>query len=218
MSPRSFLLPDHIDEYCTEHSSPLDEVETSLIAATEALGEFSRMQLSPEQSSVLSILVAAAQAKLVVEVGTFTGYSSLAMARALGPGGRLICCDVSVEWTDIARSHWEMAGVADRIDLRIAPALETLEAMDLNPTVDFAFIDADKTNYVNYFEQLVPRLSERGILAVDNTLWGGAVTDSADTSRDTEALREFNAHAVADPRVRVRLLPVGDGLSLITRA
>ena len=152
-----------------------------------------------------------------MEVGTFTGYSALAVAVALPPGGRLLCCDISEEWTAIARSHWERAGVADRIDLRIAPALDTLRDLPLEPPVDFAFIDADKATYIDYYEELLRRLSPRGVILVDNVLWGGGVALPSQDDPTTEALRAFNAHVVADPRVQVALLPVGDGLTVITR-
>ena len=150
--------------------------------------------------------------------GTFTGYSALAVARELPPGARLVCCDLSEEWTAIARRFWERAGVADRIDLRIGPALDTLRALPFDPPVDLAFIDAAKAEYVDYYEELVPRLSERGVILVDNVLWDGLVADPDRADAATEALRAFSAHAAADPRTTVALLPVGDGLSMITRS
>jgi caffeoyl-CoA O-methyltransferase len=150
-------------------------------------------------------------------VGTFTGASALAIARALPDGGRLLCCDVSEEWTAIARRHWEAAGVSDRIDLVIAPAIQTLRALPDDTPVDFAFIDADKTGYLAYYEELVPRLSDHGLLVVDNVLWSGRVMDPSVFDDDTVALREFNSRVMADDRVDVVMLSVGDGVSVVRR-
>lgn len=216
MSSQITRLDEAVLAYMDAHSSPPDAVQRDLIAATEALGDIGRMQIDPVAGSLMSILVGLLQPRFAVEVGTFTGYSALAVAKALPPGGRLLCCDVSEEWTAIAQPYWERAGVADRIDLRIAPALETLRSLPSQPPVDFAFIDADKANYIGYYEELVGRLSPRGVILVDNVLWGGGVADPDRDDPTTEALRAFNAHAVADHRVQVALLPVGDGLTLIT--
>jgi caffeoyl-CoA O-methyltransferase len=152
-----------------------------------------------------------------VEIGTFTGSSSLALARGLGPDGRLLCCDVSEEWTSIAREHWEKAGVADRIELRLGPALDTLRSLPADETFDLAFVDADKTGYADYYEELLPRLRPGGLLLVDNTLWSGAVLDEKDDTDDTVAIRELNDRIAADPRVRVVLLPLGDGVTVVQR-
>jgi len=202
--------------YMDAHSSAPDEVQRDLIAVTETLGDAGRMQIGAVQGSFMTMLVRLLQPRQAVEVGTFTGYSALAVAKGLPPGGRLLCCDVSVEWTAIARSYWERAGVADRIDLRIAPALETLRSLPPGPEVGFAFIDADKANYINYYEELLPRLSPQGIILVDNVLWGGGVANPDQDDDTTEALRAFNAHAAADPRSQAAMLPVGDGLTVIT--
>ena len=217
MSSQITRLDEALLAYMEDHSSPPDDVQRDLIAATEALGDIGRMQIGAVQGSFMTMLVGLLQPRLAVEVGTFTGYSALAVARALPPGGRLLCCDISEEWTAIAQSHWERAGVADRIDLRIAPALDTLRDLPLEPPVDFAFIDADKANYIDYYEELLRCLSPRGVILVDNVLWGGGVALAGQDDPTTEALRAFNTHAVADPRVQVALLPVGDGLTLITR-
>jgi caffeoyl-CoA O-methyltransferase len=158
------------------------------------------------------------QVRTAVEVGTFTGYSALAIAKGLAPGGRLLCCDVSEEWTSIGRPFWEAAGVADRIDLRIAPALETLRALPLEPHIDLAFIDADKPNYGNYYEEILPRLSAHGVILVDNVLWSGAVVDADATDQNVLAIRAFNAMVAADPRVDAAMLPISDGLTFVTRA
>ncbi len=221
---RSFLLDPDLRDYVAAHTTPVDDVQRSLIEATERLGTVAAMQVSPEQGQLLSTLVAAVRPHFAVEVGTFTGYSSLAVARCLPEGGRLLSCDVSEEWTAIARHHWEMAGVAERIDLVLAPAIETLRSLPPDRSVDFAFIDADKAGYLDYYEELVPRLSAHGLIAVDNVLWSGRVVpsegdagqDGADA--DTLALRAFNDRLVADDRVDVVMLTVGDGITLVRRA
>lgn len=215
---RSFFLDEALDGYVQAHSPPVDDVQQSLIGATAALGPLARMQIAPDQAAFLAVLVAAVRPSFAVEVGTFTGFSSLAIARALPAVGRLLCCDVSTEWTDIARRHWAMAGVDDRIDLVVAPALETLRALPAEQHVDFAFLDADKTGYLAYYEELVPRLSPHALIAVDNVLWSGRVLDAGAEDADTVALRAFNDHVIADDRVTSVLLSVGDGVNLIRLA
>ena len=217
MSSQITRLDESVLAYMDAHSSPPDAVQEDLITVTEALGDAGRMQIGAVQGSFMTTLVGLLEPRFAVEVGTFTGYSALAVARALPAGGRLLCCDISEEWTAIAREYWERAGVADRIELRIGPAIETLRALPAEPPVDFAFIDADKANYIAYYEELLPRLSPRGVILVDNVLWGGSVADPTRDDATTNALRAFNAHVVADARILVSLLPVGDGLSIITR-
>ena len=165
----------------------------------------------------MTVLTAALRPRLAVEVGTFTGYSALCVASALDEGARLICCDVSEEWTSIARRHWERADVTDRIDLRIGPALETLRALPPEPQIDLAFIDADKPAYPHYYEEIFNRLSPGGVILVDNVLWGGAVADTDRDDAGTEAMRAFNDHVAADDRAHCVMLPIGDGLTMITR-
>jgi caffeoyl-CoA O-methyltransferase len=208
----------HLDEtlqrYVVDHSSPLDSVQQSLVTRTAELGRAAGMQIGAEQAQLLTILVRALGAKQAVEVGTFTGFSALAIARGLAPGGKLLCCDVSEEWTSIGRKAWAEAGLDDRIELRLAPAADTLRALPQEETIDFAFIDADKASYWTYYSELITRLRPGGVIAVDNVLWSGSVTDPSDTSVDTVALREFNDRLVADDRVDVTMLPVGDGVTL----
>jgi caffeoyl-CoA O-methyltransferase len=156
-------------------------------------------------------------ARQAVEVGTFTGYSALCIARGLADDGSLLCCDVSEEWTAIGREHWERAGVADRIDLRIAPAVETLRALPDQPMFDLVFIDADKVNYITYVDELVPRLRAGGLLLIDNVLWGGAVVDPKADDPDTVAIRACNDHVAAHPDLESVILPVADGLTLARR-
>ena len=214
LAPKSFQLSPEIHGYLLAHGSPLDDVQRDLIQRTAALGPIARMQIAPEQGALLEMLVRLAGARRAVEVGTFTGYSALCIARGLGAEGRLLCCDVNQEWTDIARQAWARALVDDRIDLRIAPAAETLAALPQEPSIDFAFVDADKEGYVGYYEALVPRLRPGGLLAVDNVLWAGRVVDPAADDADTAAIRTFNDHLVTDPRVTAVMLPIADGLTL----
>ena len=214
---RSFFLEESLHDYVLDNTTAGDAVDASLSAATRELGGVARMQVARDQGAFLSMLVSAVRPRLAVEVGTFTGTSSLAIARALPDGGRLLCCDVSEEWTAIARHYWEAAGVSDRIDLVIAPAIQTLRALADDTQVDFAFIDADKTGYLAYYEELVPRLSDHGLLVVDNVLWSGRVMDTSILDDDTVALREFNARVVADDRVEVVMLSIGDGVSVVRR-
>lgn len=175
------------------------------------------MQIGGDQGTFFEIFANSMGAKHAIEIGTFTGYSALSIARGIGPAGRLICCDVSEEWTAIAREHWELAGVAERIDLRIAPALETIAALPANTQFDLAFIDADKQNYANYFEALLPRMRVGGVILVDNTLWSRGVLDPMTDDEHTVALREFNKLVAHDKRVRCVIIPMGDGVTLIQK-
>jgi caffeoyl-CoA O-methyltransferase len=165
----------------------------------------------------MTLLARAVGAKNAVEVGTFTGYSSLAIAYGLPPDGHLLCCDVSEEWTSIAREAWARAGVAERIELAIAPAIETLRALPKDVVIDLAFIDADKQGYASYYEELITRLRTNGLIIVDNVLWMGAIVDPGVTDADTQALRAFNDMVIADDRVDASMISVGDGLTLIRK-
>jgi len=215
--PKSFLLTDDIHRYLVDHSTPLDDVQQRLVAATAALGPVSGMQVAPEQSVFLTLVTRLVGARSAVEVGTFTGLSALCIAAGLAPGGRLLCCDVSDEWTSIARAHWAEAGVADRIELRLAPAIDTLRSLPPDPTIDLVFIDADKGGYVGYWEELVPRVRPGGVLLIDNTLQGGAVIDPTNTAEQVEAIRRFNTHAAADTRVELVVLPLSDGVTMAVK-
>jgi caffeoyl-CoA O-methyltransferase len=212
--PKSFLLTPELHAYLVEHSTPLDDVQRALVEETSQLGDIARMQVAPEQGAFLSLLAAVTGARRAIEVGTFTGYSALCLARGLPEDGRLVCCDVSEEWTAVARRHWEAAGVARRIELRLGPALDTLRSLPTDPDVDLAFIDADKGSYVDYYEELLVRLRPGGLVVVDNVLWSGRVLDPDADDADTVALRAFNDRVAADPRVEVVMLPVADGLTL----
>ena len=207
MSPRSFLLDD-------DHTVPIDGVLARITERTAALGDPAGMQIGPDQAALLTMLTRFAGVSSAVEVGTFTGTSALCIARGLAPGGRLLCCDVSEEWTAIAREGWVEAGVDDRIDLVVAPAADTLAALPAEATIDLAFVDADKTGYLTYYEELVPRLRPGGWLVADNTLWGGSVVDPAATDEATEAIRAYNDRAAADERVDTVVLALADGLTV----
>ncbi|MBU7598203.1 class I SAM-dependent methyltransferase [Streptomyces sp. P38-E01] len=207
-----------LDDYLNDHSSPADELLRDLAEETRrALPDSARMQVSQDEAALLTMLTQLTGAQLAVEVGTFTGYSSIAIARGLAPGGRLIACDVSEEWTSIARRYWERAGVDERIDLRIAPAADTLRALPAQETVDFAFIDADKVGYPVYYEELVTRLRPGGLIALDNVLQGGLVVDESDQSESVRAIRAVNDTIAADERVSCAMLPVRDGVTLVRK-
>jgi len=215
--PKDFTLSSDLHAYVVAHGTPPDEVQRQLQADTEALGPIAMMQIAPEQGAFMTMLARLLGAQLIVEVGTFTGYSTMCLARGLSEGGRVIACDISEEWTSIGRAAWEQAGVADRIELRLAPAVETIAALPGDPPIDLAFIDADKPNYANYYEALLPRLRTNGLILVDNVLWGGNVIDPSVDDENTEAIRAFNDLVAADDRVDVVMLPVSDGLSLVRK-
>jgi caffeoyl-CoA O-methyltransferase len=214
---KSVLVTQAVHDYAVAHGTPPDAVQESLIRATAALGGVSRMQIAPEQGAFMTLLAKLVDARFAVEVGTFTGYSSICIARGLAPGGRLLCCDVSEEWTSVARDHWVQAKVDDRIELVIGPAADTLRALPADPPIDFAFIDADKTGYRTYYDEIVQRLRPGGLVLVDNVLWSGNVVDDEDQSDDTVALRAVNDHIAADDRVEVVMLPIADGLTIARR-
>jgi caffeoyl-CoA O-methyltransferase len=204
--------------YCAAHSAPPpDAVEQRLIARTAELGSVANMQIGSDQGVFLAMLVAATGARLVVEIGTFTGYSALCMARALPERGRLVACDVSEEWTAIGREAWEEAGVADRIDLRIGPALATLQSMPADPPIDLAFVDADKPNYGAYVDELLLRLRPSGLILVDNTLWSGRVVEPDPEDDYATAIAAFNDAIAADDRVDSVILPLGDGVTMLRK-
>ena len=216
-TPKSFQLSPEIHRYLVEHGTPPDRVQRALIEETERLGPVAIMQIAPEQGALLTMLVRLLGARRAVEVGTFTGYSTLCIARGLAEGGTVVACDLSEEWTAIGRRHWEAAGVTDRIDLRIGPAADTLAGLGSDPPLDFAFIDADKTGYATYLERILERMRPGGLVAVDNVLWGGAVVDPAADDESTKAIRAFNDAVRDDPRVDCVMLPVADGLTLLRK-
>ncbi|WP_062435900.1 O-methyltransferase [Herbidospora daliensis] len=211
------FLGEALSDYVSAHATPPDQVLRDLAVETTALhSDYAGMQISPEQGTFMTLLVQLTGARLAVEVGTFTGYSSICIARGLAPGGRLIACDVSEEWTSMARKYWERAGLTDRIELRLGDAVETLGALPAGEEIDFAFIDADKAGYPNYYEALLPRMRPGGLIVCDNTVQGGRITDP-DAGGNVPVMREFNDMVTADPRVDSVLLPVADGLTLVRK-
>ncbi|MFC4112397.1 O-methyltransferase [Nonomuraea zeae] len=212
---KAYLLDPAVAEYVAAHTTPpdplLDELARETAAAT---GDSATMQISPDQGRFLTMITQLISPSVAVEVGTFTGYSSLCIARGLS-GGRLHCFDVSEEWTSIARRYWREAGVADRVTLTLGPAMDTLAAFDQR--IDLAFLDADKGNYPGYYELLMERLRPGGLLVADNTLRRGFVADPAHEETTTVEIRQFNDLVIEDPRVTVLLLPVADGMTMIRK-
>lgn len=216
MSNRTISLDDRLYDYLLKVSSREPGILRRLRAETLTLPS-AGMQIAPEQGQFMMLLVQLMGAERILEVGTFTGYSTLCMALSLPPEGRIVACDVSEEWTQIARRYWSEAGVADRIDLRLAPASETMESLladDQDETFDFVFIDADKENYLGYYETALELVRPGGLIAVDNVLWGGSVADFTKQDKDTEAIRLLNDTLHRDRRVDLSLVPIGDGLTL----
>ncbi len=219
MSRRWIALTDPLYAYLLAVSSREPPLLGELRAETSAL-HGAGMQISPDQGQFMALLVRLIGARRCLEIGVYTGYSSLAVALALPDDGRLLACDISEEWTAVARRYWARAGVAHKIDLRLAPALRTLDALLAAGEAgrfDFAFIDADKQAYPDYYERALELLRPGGLICVDNTLWSGAVADPTDTDPDTVALRSFNQRVHSDGRVDLSLLPVGDGLTLLRK-
>jgi caffeoyl-CoA O-methyltransferase len=207
-------LAPGLHEYLVSHSTPPDGLLRGLIAETaDRFPGNVTLQIGPEQGTFMTMLASLMGAREVIEVGTFTGYSSICLARGMAPGGRLICCDISQEWTALARTYWQKAGLADRIELRVGPALDTLRSLPRQASFDLAFIDADKTGYASYWDQIVPRMRPGGMILVDNTLLHGRIFH-ADPDPDARAIAEFNERVLADDRVVLAMLPVGDGLTL----
>ncbi|MEE9317658.1 MAG: class I SAM-dependent methyltransferase [Rhodospirillales bacterium] len=216
MSNRTLVLNDTLYDYLLSVSLREPDVLRRLREETAKMPQ-GNMQISPEQGQFMALLAELISARRYLEIGTFTGYSALAVALALPQDGQVIACDISEEFTALARPYWEEAGVADKIDLRIAPALETLDTLIAEGekgAFDFAFIDADKTNYQGYFQRALDLIRPGGLIAVDNVLWSGAVVDPARTDDDTEAIRAFNDRLSDDPRISLSLVPIGDGLTL----
>jgi caffeoyl-CoA O-methyltransferase len=215
-APKSFFLTPEMHEYVVAHGTPPDAVQQGLIDETAGMPN-AGMQISPEQGAFMTLLTRAVGARQAIEVGTFTGYSALAISRGLPADGHLLCCDVSEEWTAIGRRAWAEAGVDDRIELVIAPAAETLRALPDDEYVDLAFIDADKPSYPVYYEEILRRLKPNGLILVDNTLWGGRIIDAGSDDGSTMALRAFNDAVAADERVDSAILTLGDGLSVLRK-
>ena len=214
MSNKTINLPDALYEYVLSVSLREPEIAKSLREET-AKHPMARMQIAPEQGQFMALLVRLMQARRALEVGVFTGYSTLCVALALPENGKLVACDIESAWTEIGKPYWQKAGVDKKIELKIAPALGTLDSLSKDgDAFDFAFIDADKENYIEYYERSLGLLRAGGVIAIDNTLWSGKVADETANDSETRAIRAFNEHVKRDSRVEISLVPIGDGLTL----
>lgn len=213
MSSSTLQLDDTLRDYLLSVSLRDDDIAAALRQETSEL-TYARMQISPEQGQLLHWLVRALSTTRAIEIGTFTGYSALCIARALPDDGQLLCLDINDTWTAIAQRYWEQAQLGSKIELRLGQALETLHALDDTTRFDFAFIDADKGNYIHYYERLLDLMDPGAVIAFDNVLWGGAVADPDNQEPDTIALRELNTFLFSDARVDISMIPIGDGLTL----
>ena len=219
MANKTIGISDELAAYVVKVGAREPEVLARLREETAAIPQHD-MQIAPEEGAFLALLVELTGARRCIEIGTFTGYSSTVVALALPDDGRLVCCDVSEEWTSLARMYWDEAGVAGKIDLRIAPAVETLDQLLANgeeSTYDFAFVDADKSGYDGYYERLLRLVRPGGLIAFDNTLWSGKVLDEDAEDKDTRAIQALNAKLAGDERITLCLLPVADGVTLARR-
>lgn len=216
MTDGKFLrLTPELYNYLVAHSGNPDALLAELADETAGrMGGIAMMQISPEQGSFMTILARAIGARHAVELGTFTGYSAICIARALPPDGTLLCCDVNEEWTTVARRYWEEAGLSHKITLKLAPALDTLRALPANEIFDFAFIDADKSNQPAYYEEILKRLRPNGLILIDNVLWNGEVLNQRNHTPDTRSIRELNDVLASDNRVDVVMLPIADGITI----
>ena len=218
MTRRSEQISLHLNAYLTAHSTPPDAVLRELATETaELYPNEVGLQVAPELGTLLTLLTRLARGRAAIEVGTFTGYSSICLARGLAGDGKLLCCDVSQEWTSVARKYWERAGLADRIELRMGSALDTIRALPEQEQFDVAFIDADKLSYPKYWTELVPRVRPGGVIMVDNTFSHGRVLDAGNDNPSVIAVRAMNDLAAADDRVDLIMVPIGDGLTVALR-
>ena len=208
-------MTDELYDYVVANGTPPDEIQRDLIAETAALGDQRVMQIAPDQGAFMTLLTRAIGAREVIEIGTFTGYSALCIARGLPADGRLLCCDVSEEWTAIARRYWERAGVADRIDLRIGPAIETLRGIPEGPRFHLAFLDADKESQLDYYESLLPRMQPNGLILVDNVFASNRILEVDTDSDSARAMQLFNRAVANDDRVECAILTIADGLTIL---
>jgi caffeoyl-CoA O-methyltransferase len=215
--PKFIALTPNLYQYLVAHGHNDDPIRAELAAETTKLGMISAMQIAAEQGTFMAILAGAIGARSAVEVGTFTGYSALCVARALPADGKLLCCDVNEQWTSVGRRYWERAGVANKITLKLGPAADTLKALPASHTFDFAFIDADKSNYAIYYEEILKRMRPNGLILIDNVLWSGAIVDQTKQDADTQALRKLNDFIAKDTRVEAVMLGIADGLTVVRK-
>ncbi len=208
------VMSDELHAYIVEHGAREDDLLRRLALETAKLGEISMMQIAPEQGALLRLLALSIGARQAIEVGTFTGYSAISIARGLPDDGRLVCCDVNQEWTSIARRYFREAGLDRKIELRLAPALQTIGALPETRRFDFAFVDADKPSYPAYYEAILERLRPGGLLVIDNVLWGGSVVEPGNQSESVRVIRALNDGIAKDPRVDVVMIPVADGITI----
>lgn len=206
-----------LHKYLLDHGHNGDPLLAELAAETAKLGRIAGMQIAAEQGALMAILVKVSGVRNAIEIGTFTGYSAICIARALPAEGHLLCCDVSGEWTAIARRYWERAGLTNKITLKLAPAIETLAALPSDTVLDFTFIDADKVNYRNYYEECLKRTRPNGLILIDNVLWGGSVLDAKNQTDDTRTIRALNDLIAHDQRVDAVMIPVSDGLTIVRK-
>ena len=219
MSNQTIQLSEELYRYLLDVSLSESDVQRSLRERTSQMPH-SNMQIAPEQGQFMALLAQLLGARKTLEIGVYTGYSALCVAAVLPEDGRLVACDISEEYTTVAREYWDRAGLSEKIDLRLAPANETLSTLiddGEGASFDFAFIDADKTGYHEYYEQCLILLRSGGLIAVDNVLWGGAVLDGGNPDADTLAIQEFNCFVNRDERVDLSMVPIGDGLSLLRK-
>ena len=214
MAPKYTALDDELHRYLVEHGARQDDVLRRLADETAALGDVAVMQIAPDQGALITLLVRAIGARRALELGTFTGYSAICIARGLPDDGRLLACELSEEWAQVARRYFAEAGVEDRVELRLGPALDTLRTLGDDESFDFAFIDADKQTYLEYYEAVLKLLRPGGLMLIDNVLRGGAVLDSDDDSAANEVVKELNERVAADDRVDVAMIGVADGIAL----
>jgi caffeoyl-CoA O-methyltransferase len=214
MSGKFTAMTPELHAYVRRLCVPADPLLQRLVEETTALGQVARMQIAPDEGRLLQLLARMIGTRFAIEIGTFTGYSAISIARGIADDGKLLCCDVNEEWAAIARRYFREAGLDRKIELRIAPALETLRSLPETESVDFAFVDADKQSYADYYEEILKHLRPGGLLLIDNVFWGGSVVDASDESESTLAIRSLNEHVAADQRVDAVIVPIADGLTI----
>lgn len=217
MTPKFTPLTEELHSYVVDHGVRSDPLLERLAAETAALGPEARMQISPDEGALLGVLCRAIGARHVMEIGTFTGYSAICMGRALPEDGALMTCEIDRDRAAIARRYIAEAGLSEKVEIFLGPALQTMQHTPKDPIWDLGFIDADKANYGPYYEEVLLRLRPGGLLAIDNVLWGGRVLDSDDDSDDTRAIRELNERVARDERVETAMVPIADGLTLCVK-